>query len=535
MVHIPFFNGVLPTKPAGDDGDRESLDSYVSRNLSAGTHSIESINTQEIKELVEGKSRGKLLRENIYGFLNNPKHSPRAFVWAITLNILIGISVIQFCIETVATVSDHELWGYLEYVIITVFTLELGARFITCPSRVAFFKSLMNWVDFGSLFPFFIEHIIRATITSQDNGRLGALSVVKAVRLMRCLRLFKLGKNSEKFNMIGKALRNSTDGIVLLIMLLVFCNVIFASLIYYTETAYCQLHDDKVWRDPQGVETKFQSIIASMWWSMLTITTVGYGDIVPRSDPGKMIATLCMTVGILLLSFPITILGHAFAEVYAQTKAEKLKEAQAMRLNTTLERSMAQEKEGDGDSLQSDNYITTRDFERKIQGVLMDNHNTIEKLQTSLRQANEELESLRKSEVMILQMTRQLMMSHERERTILVQTIDKRTSVRYSKRSMQHTGVKAKVSDMVKQAFSEREKGGGSEDVEPIDPEAPYDRKRTNSILRRAAKISPADVTPDASDTEIDDTKDMAPETEPMEGNIKTVMEGNATMRAELL
>lgn len=144
-------------------------------------------------------------------------------------------------------------------------------------------------------------------------------------RLARIFRLFKLGKHSEQFALVIDATRRSTEGITLLFFMMTLGIIFFSSIVYFAELSECYQDDDsKVWYyKSDDSEVPFQSIIHTFWWTVVTMCTVGYGDQVPRTTAGKIVASMCMICGILVLAFPITLLSASFAQVYETTKEQK--------------------------------------------------------------------------------------------------------------------------------------------------------------------------------------------------------------------
>ena len=101
--------------------------------------------------------------------------------------------------------------------------------------------------------------------------------------------------------------------------------VFFSSTVYFAELSECyQNKDTFVWYyKADDTRTPFQSIIHTFWWTVVTLCTVGYGDDVPRTTAGKIVASMCMICGILVLAFPITLLSASFAQVYDMSQAKK--------------------------------------------------------------------------------------------------------------------------------------------------------------------------------------------------------------------
>ena len=182
--------------------------------------------------------------------------------------LLIVLSVMLFCLETTESVSKNRtVLLILEGICVAWFTIELLIRFIVCPSRIKFIKDVMNWIDFLAIIPFFIELIFG--IRNDPSHK-----YLQIVRIIRVFRIIKLSKHNVGLQILGHTLKASFRELLLLIFFLGIGIVIFASLVFYCE------------KDQEG--TKFVSIPMSFWWAVITMTTVGYGDMAPTTPAGQV-------------------------------------------------------------------------------------------------------------------------------------------------------------------------------------------------------------------------------------------------------
>lgn len=158
-------------------------------------------------------------------------------------------------------------------------------------------------------------------------GSGSALGILRVLRLARILRLFKLSRYSSGMRIFSRALSASAHALVLLLMFLAIAVVLFSSLIFFAERGE---FDDQagawVVAGPDGTKapSAFQSIPASSWWCIATLTTVGYGDVTPVTPTGKLIAAVTMLSGLLVLSLPMSVIGANFA---AEMEAHQLEKA----------------------------------------------------------------------------------------------------------------------------------------------------------------------------------------------------------------
>ena len=237
--------------------------------------------------------------------------------WSI-LVIIISISV--FCMETMpmfrvdfkkkqiaelhANISSHEHtasdamiqpWYSLELGCIVWFTLEYIMRFISSPKKLVFIKSFLNVIDLLAILPYFMAMSI-------NSGNTTPLSVLRVVRLVRVFRIFKLSRHSLGLRILGQTLNASLSELGMLIFFLFLGVILFSSAIYYAE---------------EGEDNdNFVSIPDTFWFSLVTMTTVGYGDMVPQTLIGKLIGSLCAVSGVLTIALPVPVIVSNFEFFY---------------------------------------------------------------------------------------------------------------------------------------------------------------------------------------------------------------------------
>ena len=143
--------------------------------------------------------------------------------------------------------------------------------------------------------------------------------VLQVFKIFKLIRLAKIARHSTGLQAIGCTLANSYKELGLLLMLIVIAGLLFSSMIYFIEVA--------------EEDTEFYSIPNAFWWSVITMTTVGYGDMQPTTGLGKLVGTMCAVSGVLVMSLPIPIIVSNFEAFYANTKkveATKLRKARLM-------------------------------------------------------------------------------------------------------------------------------------------------------------------------------------------------------------
>jgi hypothetical protein len=123
------------------------------------------------------------------------------------------------------------------------------------------------------------------------------------------MRLFKLTRHSSGLKILVQTFRASAKELTLLVFFLVLGIVIFASLVYYAERIQTNPHND------------FNSIPLGLWWALVTMTTVGYGDMAPKTYIGMFVGALCALAGVLTIALPVPVIVSNFTMYYSHTQA----------------------------------------------------------------------------------------------------------------------------------------------------------------------------------------------------------------------
>ncbi|KAM4816186.1 LOW QUALITY PROTEIN: potassium voltage-gated channel subfamily A member 6-like [Urocitellus parryii] len=200
----------------------------------------------------------------------------------------------------------------VETLCIVWFTFELLVRFSACPSKPAFFPNIMNIIDLVAIFPYFITlgtELVQQQEQQPASGGGGqngqqamSLAILRVIRLVRVFRIFKLSRHSKGLQILGKTLQASMRELGLLIFFLFIGVILFSSAVYFAEA------DDD--------DSLFPSIPDAFWWAVVTMTTVGYGDMYPMTEGGKIMGSLCAIAGVLTIALPVPVIVSNFNYFY---------------------------------------------------------------------------------------------------------------------------------------------------------------------------------------------------------------------------
>lgn len=222
----------------------------------------------------------------------------------IVLFILIIVSVIVVMLESVndIEVQYHKILLTFEWIITIFFTIEYIVRVISIKKPFKYIFSFYGIIDFISTIPLYLSYIFAGS---------QVLLAVRAFRLLRVFRVLKLVQFLGEASQLKKALKASRAKIAVFIYTVLILAIIMGTLMYYIED------------DTSG----FTSIPRSIYWAIVTLTTVGYGDIAPQTSFGQLIATIVMILGYGIIAVPTGIVTSEF------TKQGSL-EKEALHLNT---------------------------------------------------------------------------------------------------------------------------------------------------------------------------------------------------------
>jgi voltage-gated potassium channel len=204
------------------------------------------------------------------------------------IQVLIIYSLVTFALETMPELAEYEeFFAISEAVVVILFTGEYFVRWGLARNKLLYPLRPIALVDLAAILPFYLLHGFD-------------LRAVRVLRLLRILRVFKLGRYTAALQRFGDAFRQIIPELTVFGLIALSLLLLAATGIYYAEH--------------EAQPDKFSSIPEAMWWSIVTMTTVGYGDIYPITPLGRAFASLVMIIGIGTVAVPTGLISSALTE-----------------------------------------------------------------------------------------------------------------------------------------------------------------------------------------------------------------------------
>lgn len=228
-----------------------------------------------------------------------------------SIEVLIVLNIAAVILESFSNIKTtySHLFTTFELLSVIIFTAEYILRVWTADlrfpkktklkARITFIFSGMAIIDILAILPFYVPLTLRID-----------LRILRILRLTRILRVLKLGRYSKSLALIGRVLKRSKADLAVTLFVTFLLLLLASSLMYFVE-------------NPAQPE-KFPNIVASAWWTIITLTTVGYGDVYPITVLGKILGGIIALLGIGLVALPTGIISSGFME---EIKSNNLKGA----------------------------------------------------------------------------------------------------------------------------------------------------------------------------------------------------------------
>lgn len=191
--------------------------------------------------------------------------------------------------------------------------MELIVRFSFSPNKFKFVRSAMNIIDLLALVPLYMQFVLNSDAFKfcYANERL-VFEIMFILRIIRMFRIFHLVKHYQALQILVYALKASLQELLMLGIFLLIGMLVFATMIYYAER-----------KDAVNPGDKFSTIPIGFWWAIITMTTVGYGDVFPVTPIGYVVGTACSVSGVLMVALTIPVISNNFTLFYTHVRSRR--------------------------------------------------------------------------------------------------------------------------------------------------------------------------------------------------------------------
>jgi len=234
------------------------------------------------------------IRQKMWQWFEDPGQNIFALLIHYTSAALILISVVTSTVETlqcgeVSCGDKYKGQFYIaESTCVIVFTVEYLTRLYAAPIRFQFMKQFLSIIDVVAIIPFYVALVF-------PNAAGGPFTVL---RVFRIFRIVKMSRHNTKVREAGSSLLASLSELSFVFVVLITLVILFSTVIYYAE-----MGDE---------DTNFTSIPATFWYTIVTMTTLGYGDMTPLSIVGRLTGIVCSLSGIMVVALPAPVLEKNF-------------------------------------------------------------------------------------------------------------------------------------------------------------------------------------------------------------------------------
>ncbi|XP_041356670.1 potassium voltage-gated channel protein Shaw-like [Gigantopelta aegis] len=298
---------------------------------------LDSFNKSLYKEAMsvnlDGLTGWSYWQMKIWLILEYPRTSRSAMIYGIASFLFVVTSIAGFCLETLPqlrprlnvsrpcdgdskgdiaiVMASHEALNVLDVICTVFFTLELIFRFAFSPNKLRFVRSAMNIIDLLALVPLYVQVIFQHSSLQACylNERL-VIEIMFILRIIRMFRIFHLVKHYQALKVLVYALKASLQELMMLFIFLLIGMLVFATMIYYAER-----------KDAVTPSDTFNTIPVGFWWAIITMTTVGYGDVYPKTPIGYIVGTACSVSGVLLVALTIPVISNNFTLFYRHVRS----------------------------------------------------------------------------------------------------------------------------------------------------------------------------------------------------------------------
>lgn len=207
--------------------------------------------------------------------------TPKGKVFDVALLVIILVSILLVLLESVPSINTayRDQLRILEWIITIIFSIEYSLRIAVVKQPFKYIFSFYGIIDLLAVLPTYLSLVFVGS---------HSLVVIRAIRLLRVFRIFKLNRYTIAGNNLSKALWASREKIFVFLFFIINLVIIVGTMMYLVE----------------GPEHGFVSIPSSIYWAIVTMTTVGYGDISPQTPVGQLLASAIMIAGYAIIAVP---------------------------------------------------------------------------------------------------------------------------------------------------------------------------------------------------------------------------------------
>ena len=211
-------------------------------------------------------------------------------VFDVSLLLLIFASILVVILDSMQSwrAEYGRMFFILEWIFTIIFTIEYILRLVSIKNPVRYMFSFLGIIDLLAIIPSYLSIFLAGA---------QSLLVFRALRLLRVFRIFKLSHYISEMRFLGTAIKGSVRKISIFMLIVLMLVIILGSVMYLVESG----------------ENGFSSIPESIYWAIVTITTVGYGDITPATTAGKFVASIIMLMGYAIIAVPTGIVTTEMA------------------------------------------------------------------------------------------------------------------------------------------------------------------------------------------------------------------------------
>uniref|UniRef100_A0A8C6MPX2 Voltage-gated potassium channel regulatory subunit KCNG2 n=1 Tax=Mus spicilegus TaxID=10103 RepID=A0A8C6MPX2_MUSSI len=272
-----------------------------------------------------GSGRLERGRRRLRDVVENPHSGLAGRLFAYVSVAFVAVTAVGLCLSTMPDVRAEEERGecstkcrnlfVLETVCVAWFSFEFLLRSLQAESKCAFLRTPLAIIDILAILPFYVSLLAGLAAGPTGSKMLERAGLVlRLLRALRVLYVMRLARHSLGLRSLGLTVRRCAREFGLLLLFLCVAMALFAPLVHLAEREL-------------GAHRDFSSVPASYWWAVISMTTVGYGDMVPRSLPGQVVALSSILSGILLMAFPVTSIFHTFSRSYSELKEQQQRAA----------------------------------------------------------------------------------------------------------------------------------------------------------------------------------------------------------------